>query len=216
MTLKNIVKSDKDRYFEILAVLLTGLLKFILMDWLNLRAFYIVITCLFWIIYVYKRYKSDHTILKSWGFQKDNFRQSFFFLLPFAIISLIVIVLYGVYNHVNILNWHVIPIFLLYPIWGLFQQFMMIGLVAGNLKKLRHITFKDYQIIVLISLLFSLVHYPSIFLMIFTFFMELVFISTYFKWRNLWSVGLYHGVIATLLLFYVLERDLWLELWPGY
>lgn len=207
---------ERNKPFEILAVLSTGLLKFILMDWFNLRFLYIGITCLFWISYVYKRYQSDHMILKSWGFQKDHFRQSFFFLFPFAAFSCTGIILYGLHHHADILNWHVIPVLLLYPVWGVFQQFIMIGLIAGNLKELRNIKFKNYQIILLTSFLFSLVHYPSVFLMIFTFFMELVFISTYLKWRNLWSLGLYHGVIACLLLFYVLERDLWLELWPVY
>jgi hypothetical protein len=207
---------ERNKPFEILAVLLTGLLKFIFIDWFNLRVFYIGITCLFWIGYVYKRYQSDNTILKSWGFQLKNFRSSFFFLLPFFVLSCTGIILYGLYNHTDILNWHVIPVLLLYPVWGLFQQFIMVGLIAGNLKELRNIKFKNYQIILLTSFLFSLVHYPSVFLMIFTFFMELVFIFTYLKWRNLWSLGLYHGVIATFLLFYVLERDLWLELWPGY
>lgn len=210
------MNSEKNRSFELLAILLTGLLKFIFIDWFNLRVFYIGIICLFWIGYIYKRYQSDNTILKNWGFQKNNFRQSFFFLFPFAVLSCTGIILYGLYNHTDILNWHVIPILLLYPVWGLFQQFIMIGLIAGNLKELRNIKFKNYQIILLTSFLFSLVHYPSVFLMIFTFFMELVFISTYLKWRNLWSLGLYHGGIATFLLFYVLERDLWLELWPGY
>lgn len=208
--------SDKYRYFEILAVVLTGLLKFIFMDWLNLKAFYIGLTSILWIIYVYKRYQKDHTILISWGFQKKNFRQSFLFIFPFAVLSITGILIYGFLNHADILNWHMIPIFLLYPVWGLIQQFMIIGLIAGNLKELRNITFKNYQIILFTSLLFSLVHYPSVFLMIFTFFIEVVFIFTYLKWRNLWSLGLYHGVIACLLLFYVLERDMWLELWPGY
>ena len=153
------------------------------MDLLNFRAFYICITCLFWLIYVYRRYQNDHTILKIWGFQKNNFKQSFFFLLPFAILGYAGIILYGLLNHADILNWHVIPIFLLYPLWGLVQQFMIIGLIAGNLKELRQITVKTYQIILVTSLLFGLVHYPSPFLMIFTFFMELAFIITYLKWR---------------------------------
>jgi len=210
------VNSEKTRSFELLAVLLTGLLKFIFIDWFNLRVFYIGITCLFWISYVYKRYQSDNTILKSWGFQINNFRSSFFLLLPFFVLCCTGITLYGLYNHTDILNWHVIPILFLYPVWGLFQQFILISLIAGNLKELRNIKFKNYQIILLTSFLFSLVHYPSVFLMIFTFFMEMVFITVYFKWRNIWSPGLYHGLIACLLLFYVLERDLWLELWPVY
>ena len=207
------MNSDNFRYVEILAVLLTGVLKFIFMGLFDYRAFYIGVTCLFWIIYVYKRYQSDHSVLKTWGFQKDNFRQSFLFLLPFAILSYTGIILYGFLNHVDILNFHVIPIIILYPVFGLVQQFMMIALIAGNLISLKNKPFKNYQIILITSLLFSLVHFPSAFLMIFTFLMELVFIITYLKWRNLWSLGLYHGITGCLLLFYVLERNLWLELW---
>ena len=180
----------------------------------NYRGFYISLTCLFWIVYVYRRYRSDPTILRSWGFQKENFRQSFLFLLPFALLSYTGIIVYGVLNHVHILNFNVIPVIMLYPVFGLVQQFMMIALIAGNLKALKTNSFKDYQIILVTSLLFSLVHFPSVFLMIFTFLMELVFIITYLKWRNLWSLGFYHGITGCLLLFYVLERDLWLELWP--
>ena len=210
------MNSDKNRYFEILAVVLTGLLKFIFMDWLNFRAFYISITCIFWIIYISKRYKNDHTILKSWGFQKNNFRQSFFFLSPFIILSITGFILYGIGNQTDILNWRVIPILFLYPVWGIIQQFMMIGLIVGNLTELRIINIKTYQITLFTSILFSIVHYPSPFLMIFTFFMELLFILTYLKWKNLWSLGLCHGIIGSLLQFYVLGRDLWLELWPIY
>ncbi len=205
---------DRKKYFEILAVLLTGLLKFLFVDWLHFRAFYIGLTSLCWITYVFKRYRDDQTVLKNWGFQKEHFRRSFLFLLPFAIMACAGILIYGHLQHMNILNWHVIPILFLYPVWGLIQQFMITGLVAKNIKELRSVTFKTYQVALFTSLLFALVHYPSIFLMIFVFCMELAFIFTYFKWGNLWSLGLYHGVIASLLLFFVRERDLWLELWP--
>jgi hypothetical protein len=208
------VNSDKYRYFEILAVLLTGVLKFLLMGIFDYRAFYIGLTCLFWLIYVFRRYQGDHTILRTWGFQRDNFKQSVLFLLPFAILSYSGIMVYGILNHVKILNFNVIPILFLYPVFGLVQQFMMLGLIAGNLASMRNPALKKYQIILITSVLFSLVHFPSVFLMIFTFFMELIFIITYLKWRNLWSLGLYHGITGCLLLFYVMERDLWLELWP--
>ena len=206
--------SDRYKYFEILVVLLTGVLKFLLMGIFDYRAFYIGLTCLFWIIYVFRRYQSDHTILRAWGFQKENFKQSFLFLLPFAILGYSGIMVYGILNHVKILNFNVIPILFLYPVFGLVQQFMMLGLIAGNLASMRNPAFKKYQIILITSVLFSLVHFPSVFLMIFTFFMELIFITAYLKWRNLWSLGLYHGITGCLLLFYVMERDLWLELWP--
>jgi len=212
--LKKAVKTDRYRYFEILAVLLTGGLKFILMDLLDYRVFYICFISLFWIAYVYKRYRNDPTILKTWGFQKDHFRQSMGFILPFAIIASAGILLYGFLKRTDTHFGHLVPVFALYPVWGLVQQFMLIGILAGNLKSLSKVSFRNYQIILITSILFSLVHFPSAFLMIFTFFMELLFIISYLKWRNLWSLGLYHGILGCLILFYVMGRDPWLELWP--
>ncbi len=209
---RSIVKSDRHIWFEIRALLITGLLKFIFIDWLNMRAFYIGGACLFWLIYVVVRYKSDPAILKHWGFQKNNFRQSFIFLFPVAIASITIIVIYGLLKDTAILNFHIILIFLLYPAWGLLQQFIIVGLIAGNLVVIERIRLKDYQIVIIASLIFSLIHYPSFFLMIFTFFLEAIFTSVYLKWRNLWSLGLVHGWIGTFLLFFVLERDLWTEL----
>jgi hypothetical protein len=210
----NPLKTDRCRYYEILAVLLTGALKFILMGLLDYRAFYICLITLFWIIHVYRRYRSDHAILKTWGFQKDNFRQSILFLLPFVLFITAGIIVYGFLNHKTIPYGHLVPVLVLYPVWGLVQQFMVVGLLAGNLKSQGKIPLKNYQVILITSVLFSMVHYPSGFLMVFTFLMELVFIISYLKWRNLWSLGLYHGVLGGLLLFYVLGRDPWLELWP--
>ena len=186
------------------------------MDWLNMRAVYIVFICLFWLTYVYIRYKGDHSVLKHWGIQKQHFKQSFLFLLPFAILFITGIGIYGYLSRTYILNWHLIPIFLLYPVWGLIQQFMMTGLISGNLKTIRNPGFKNIQIILLTSLLFSLVHYPSEFLMIVTFFMQCIFIAAFLRWKNLWPLGLYHGWIATLLLFFVMGRDLWTELYAGF
>lgn len=186
------------------------------MDRLNLRAVYIVIICVFWITYIYLRYVRNHSVLINWGIQKRNFKQTFLYLLPFAIISITGIGIYGYLSRTYILNWHIIPIFILYPLWGLIQQFMITGLISGNLIKLGKRKFKNYQIILFTSLLFSLVHYPSGFLMFFTFIMQWIFTSAFLRWRNIWPLGLFHGWIATFLLFYVLGRDLWLELFAGY
>ncbi|HYW94948.1 MAG TPA: CPBP family intramembrane glutamic endopeptidase, partial [Bacteroidales bacterium] len=92
-------------------------------------------------------------------------------------------------------------------------QFMMTALVAGNLKDISSLNFKNYQIILLTSLLFSLVHYPYGPLMVYAFLMEILFTITYFRWKNLWPLGIYHGWVSSLLLFLVMGRDLWSELW---
>ena len=205
-------RSNKDRRLEIMAVVITGLLKFVLMDWLQFRMFYIVAACLFWLVFIYRKYRRDPLVLKSWGFQRANLKQSLLVLLPFALVGIGGIVVYGLVRNVSFLNWHVIPIFVLYPVWGIIQQFMIVGLVAGNLKTLTDIRMSDSQIVLFTALLFSLVHYPIFPLMVYAFVMEYIFIRIYFKWGNLWSIGLYHGWVSSLFLFFVSGRDLWNEM----
>jgi hypothetical protein len=123
------------------------------------------------------------------------------------------IVWYGISYNAVFLNWHIIPVFIFYPAWGVIQQFLMLSLVAGNLSSITAVKFSKIQIILLTSAVFALVHYPSLPLMVFTFFMEVVFAFAYFKWRNIWSLGIYHGWVASLLLYFVMGRDLWNELW---
>src|SRR5690554_916253 len=205
--------SDRRRWAEIIMVVTTGALKYVFMDWLNLRAFYIAAACIFWIVYIFNRYRKDKQILQKWGFRKDRFRHSFLFLLTFAVVMVAGIIWYGVSVNAIFLNWHIIPIFMFYPAWGIIQQFLMVALVAGNLQAIQSVEFNNWQILLLTSLVFSGVHYPDLPLMVFTFFMETIFLVAYFKWRNLWALGLYHGWVASLLLFFVLGRDLWDELW---
>lgn len=206
-------KTDRRKWLEISAVVITGLMKYIFSDWLELRVFYIGAACLLWILYIYKRYRSNKLILQEWGFRKDYFKQAFLFLLPFSLAIIAAIAWYGISFKTNFLNWHIIPIILFYPVWGIIQQFLMTALVAGNLWLLSGVKLNNSQIIILTSGLFAVVHYPSLLLMIFTFFMELLFTSAYFRWKNLWPLGLFHGWVASLLLFFVLGRDLWSELW---
>lgn len=213
------LKTDKLTQYqstELYAVVLTVLLKFILMDWLGMRAFYITGTCLFWSGYVVFRYRRDHNILKTWGFKKENFRNSLFSLLPFLGAILAITVVYAIFYRVPILNSHIIPILLLYPAWGIIQQFMLICIIAQNIRNTAFFSSRKYQVIITVSLLFSLVHYPYLVLMAFTLVMEIVFLLIFFRWENLWAIGLMHGWIATLLLYYILNRDLWMELFTWF
>lgn len=202
----------RKNWFVIIAVVITGMLKFILADWLDLRVFYITAACLFWLVFILIKYKKDHRILKNWGFQKHNLKPSLLFLLPFVLTGLAGIIIYGILFNASFLNWHILPVFALYPAWGLIQQFIVAGLVAGNLKTIAAGKLSDLQIILIISLLFAIVHSPSIPLMAYTFVMEFIFLHAYFKYKNLWPLGLYHGWISGLFIFLVLKRDLWNEL----
>ncbi len=207
------INTDKEKQYEILAVVITGVMKFVMADWLQLKVFYIIAACLYWINHIYRKYRENPDILKFWGFHKEHFRRSFLFLLPFAIAAIIGILIYGTLINAGFLNWHVIPVFLMYPAWGIIQQFMIAALIAGNLKSISAVKLSDTRVILLTSVVFALVHYPSITLIIYAFVMEIIFLRVYFRWNNLWALGLYHGWVSGLFIFFVLERDLWTELW---
>lgn len=183
-----------------------------MMDWLQWRGIYITGICLFWLGYVLFQVRNNKDQLKLWGFSKYNFKSSLLFLSPFIAVSILGCIGYaGLKNNLNI-SWHILPILLLYPLWGIIQQFLMLGIISQNLSAILNLKLNRFVVIVIVSALFSMIHYPSTILMIFTFFMEVLFISVYFKWRNLWTIGIAHGWIATFLLFYVLDRNLWVEL----
>jgi len=201
---------------ELWAVAVTVLLKFILMDWLGMRAFYIAGTCIFWFAYVIFRYRQDHTILKFWGFKRENFAKSMYILLPLFAATGVITLIYGMYSGIYLLNIHIIPVFLLYPAWGIIQQFMLVCIIAQNIHNTVYFSLRKARVILFVSVLFSLVHYPYPVLMIFTLLMEIIFLVVFYRWRSLWAIGLMHGWIATLLLYYVLQRDLWLELFAWF
>ena len=119
--------------------------------------------------------------------------------------------LYAHSNNTILFNPHIIPILILYPLWGFIQQFLVVGLVAGNLKDLRSGKVPLVLIVLSASVLFSLVHYPYPLLMIATFFLALLYTFIYLRYRNLISLGLFHGWLGCFFMFYVLSRDPWRE-----
>lgn len=195
-----------------LVIIITAVFKFILMDWLNWRAFYIAGISLIWVSYILYRLMENRDILRQWGFKKENFKPSAIFLFPLVILSIFASLIYAYLNNSLLVTWHIVPILILYPGWGIIQQYLMLGIISRNMGTIFKLTISRYVTIFMVSALFSLIHYPNPFLMISTFLMEVIFITAYMSWRNLWVIGIAHGWIATFLLYYVLERDLWLEI----
>ena len=212
----NSFKPSNPVYFELTAITVTALLKFIIMDWLGMRAFYITGTSLFWAGYVYYRYSYDHNVLKYWGFRKENFLKSWTVLLPFLVLCLSLAALFAHHNNAVYFSWQILPVLILYPLWGIIQQFIFLCIITLNLQRISFFSRNNLLLFLLVALIFSLIHYPYFSLMIFTFAMEIVFVLVYWKWRNLWAIGLAHGWIATFILYYVLNRNLWSELFAWF
>ena len=202
------------RRFEIAAVTITAVLKLIVMNGLGLKAIFSFGTSLFWIGYLIFRQRKVSGILAYWGFRKENLKVSFLYTTIFALISIILFFIVGYARQTLIINWHILPILILYPIWGMVQQALLLGLFAGNLKDMEPPILKRIPNIILTSILFGLIHFPSPLLMAGTFVLSLFYVPIYLRWRNLWALGLYHGWIGGLFYYFVLNRDPWLELFP--
>ena len=149
--------------------------------------------------------------MRYWGFTTQNFWKSFVIILPFALTCIGGMMLYANSGNIPLFNPHIIPILILYPLWGFIQQFLVVGLVAGNLKDMHKYKWPLPAVVLATSVLFGLVHYPYPILMIATFFLALFYTLIYLRYRNLISLGLFHGWLGCFFMFYVLNRDPWQE-----
>jgi membrane protease YdiL (CAAX protease family) len=150
-------------------------------------------------------------ITKYWGFRTDNFTSVVRRILPFGILSLALFILIGMYQNTINITWHIIPILILYPIWGIIQQFLLIALTAGNLQDFQNSKMSKVVIVILAALLFGLIHYPFTWLILGTFILGLFYGIIYFKERNIYALGIFHGWLGGLFFYTVVNRDPFLE-----
>ncbi len=196
---------------ELLAVFLTALGKFIFMDLLEWRLSFIAAAIVLWTAYVFHQNRRNPGITRYWGFRTDNFGAVIRKILPFGILSLVVFILIGIYQDTVNITWHMIPILILYPIWGVIQQFLLIALTAGNLQDLENVRLPKGFITVLAAALFGAIHYPYVWLICGTFILGVFYAMIYFQQRNIYALGVFHGWLGALFFYTVVDRDPFLE-----
>lgn len=217
MNLKHLTVGQYSYFkFEMAIIITLSLLKFIVMDWLNMRAFFIIGVCFFWLSYIYYRYRIDKSVLAKWGINRNNLLKSLILLMPFVVLSIIFSLFYGTYTGTSVKVWHLLPVLALYPVWGTFQQFIVLALIVQNLYHGKNSKFEKLFLVLLGATIFSLIHSPDFLLMSFSFFMEILFMLVFLKYKNLWALGLAHGLVATFFIYFVQGRDLWIELFSWF
>jgi uncharacterized protein len=194
------------------AVMLTAAGKFVFMDYLNWRFAFAAAVIVAWSFYIIFRYRNEKVILKYWGFRTDNFTLVVGKILPVGVLSLIAFFAIGFYQNTINITWHIIPILILYPIWGVIQQFLLIALMVGNLRDLKGKHLNKWAIILFSALLFSSIHYPFAWLMTGTFFLAIFYGFIYLREKNIYALGLFHGWLGGLFYYTVVGRDPFLEM----
>jgi uncharacterized protein len=208
--------SNKRRVLEITAVVLTAAGKFVFMDYLDWRFPYIITVIICWGAYIIYRNKKEKGILKYWGFRTDNFRSVTKKVLPFGLACVIAFFGIGIYQGTVHISWTIIPVLILYPLWGMMQQFLLIALTAGNMQDMKGSTLNKGIIIFVTALLFGLIHYPYLWLIIGSFVLALFYGFVYLRERNIYVLGLFHGWLGGLFYYTVLVRDPLLELFDKF
>ena len=181
------------------------------MDFLNWRFPFIASAIILWSSYIIYQSRKKPGVVEYWGFRTDNFKRVMKNVLPFGLLSVISFICIGLYQGTINITWHIIPILILYPIWGIIQQFLLIALTAGNMQDIKGHNLKKGVIILLSALLFASVHYPFIWLIFGTFILAIFYGLIYLKERNIYVLGIFHGWLGGLFYYTVLDRDPFLE-----
>ena len=192
---------------EVLFVLLT-VAAFQVGEYLGLKVVFIAVAAAGWVTYVLVRWRRDPAVLREWGFRKEN-------LLPATAASLAVLFVVGggMFYLRTLRN----PLWLprnfwvtlaLYPLWGTVQQFLMNGIVARNLAR----RVPPAATVLLTAVLFAVAHAPDGALMGLTFAAACIWVPVYLRWRNLWPLGVCHGLLGAIAYYVLMGRDVWLEL----
>ena len=181
------------------------------MDVLNLRLPYIATAITGWLVYILYRKHQSPDILNYWGFRTDNFKQALKIVLPFGLMAIATFAIAGMVRDSINLTWHIAPVLLIYPVWGVIQHFLMMSLFAGNLQDAECIKLNKPAIAILTALLFAIVHFPYLWLVGGTFILALFYVFVFFKQRNLYVLGLFHGWLGALFFYMILNRDPWQE-----
>jgi uncharacterized protein len=208
--LENLVFSHHIKpWCEFLAVVATGMLHLVFKE-LGAKGVFIALASAGWISYIVWQIRRDSSKWEKWGFRTDNLWEAFTWPSVLFVLAGFGMAWYGIMAGRVLWQDHMLVLLVLYPLWGILQQFLVQALGVTNLMKL----FPRYGLLMALPVgvvLFALVHFSNWRLMLATGFLACFFIPMYLRDRNLWPLGLYHGWLGTFFYLWVLGRDPWVS-----
>jgi hypothetical protein len=177
--------------------------------------FFIGGACLFWACFVVLRVRRDEGAFRRWGFRGDNLGRAS--AIPAALFAAgaLALAACGAWRGTLRFPLHTSLLFLLYPAWGLVQQFLALGVAVQSLERMPAIGRSKVMLALLGAALFGAVHAPDLWAVAATFLLELVVVPLYLRYRNLWPLGVLHGWLGVLFYLWGEGRDMWAENFDG-
>jgi hypothetical protein len=206
----NAAEPSRPDWFALGGVIVTIALHWIL-QWGGPNPSFIAGACLFWAGFVVVRARQQPGAFRAWGFRADNLAAAS--VLP-ALVFVLTAAAFAAYarsqGHFRF-PLHQLPLFLLYPVWGVIQQFLALGIVVNNLERIDSLGARPVLLALIAAAIFGAVHADDLRLAVGTFALELLLVTLYRRDRNLWPLGVLHGWVGGLFYLWVLNRDLWAE-----
>jgi uncharacterized protein len=173
------------------------------------NVFFIVATATFWIGYVAIRAWQYPAIVRFWGFRKTNLKPASAWTAAIFVVAAAGLALYALLKGTFRFPPHTLILFLLYPAWGLIQQFLALAVVVGNLERVPGLAGRWPLVWLLGSLLFGVVHLYDPILALATTVLEMAVIPVYWRYRNLWPLGVLHGWLGAVFYLWARNADMW-------
>jgi CAAX prenyl protease-like protein len=195
-----------------LAALGTGILHPLTVYLVPAKGPFILAAVVGWSLYIGRRVRRDKRALRDWGLSFDGLRPT---ARITAVLAIGAVAAMGAIAHGRgSLRFHadMIPLVLLYPVWGLVQQVLVQGMFVGNLVSSYPHLSRSASVVVGAGVLFGAVHLPDPELTGAAALMGVLFAAVFVRHRNVWPLGLVHGALGVLFYFWVLQRDPWPEL----
>lgn len=205
---------ERPSHLELALILLTGVLHVVIeLAWgAGVHGFrsawperlYTVSVTVIWGTYVLWRVVCEPGLKSRWGFRLDNALPAFCTCLVFVIPATALLALYAlIANRLAIPTTFWIAL-LVYPLYGIAQQFALQVLVTRNLRAL--ISRQPLRILT-VAAFFSAAHFPNQPLMVLAFLAGGGLTLIYEVDPNLWVVGIAHGFLGALAYYWVLGLD---------
>ena len=194
---------NKIKYpLEIFATLAGGIGYVIFHKKLAANAWFIITLLVALLFYAFWESKFGDRDLRYFGIRKDNLKEATKWNIIVLGPVLFGLSIYAIINGIN----HPLHFFyavLLYPIWGIIQQFIFQGIFLNACKKVG----LGYFSIVLAAFAYAIVHYPSIFMMKITALGGILFSALFYFRPNIVPIGIFHGVFGAFLYYVLRNKD---------
>ncbi len=170
----------------------------------NPQQVYNLAACVAWGAYLLYRVCRQPQILHEWGLRKYDFLDALKPACIFCLMAVPLLLAYGVWKQHAPLPASFWLLIILYPLWGIAQQFALQNLVTRNLRPYIH---GRLWRAVAATVLFSLAHFPNYWLMALVIPAGIVFTWIFERHRNLWAIGIIHGILGSVAYYLVLGED---------